>query len=183
MDACQIENDISDHLDRCRLCIAAILENDVCFRVTGNTKIIFETLTSLELSLDRIFSPLMCAECNKELNRLWAFRESLISNQKKLYEFVYSQDEIVSDVQEEVSEDGEETSEYLIDDIPQLEEGVETEDLPEDDDLESNETDVEYIVAEVDDEPSRSKVSQPNIVEQNGKLEASHSILIDWFTI
>lgn len=114
---------IKDHLDRCRLCLKIIGESEVFYKINEITKFRFENLTSLEFSLDQLFSTLICANCNHDLAKYNLFRENLIKKQSTLYEIVYAQEDPTCNNQEvlqredemvqEVSDDLNENEEIL----------------------------------------------------------------------
>jgi hypothetical protein len=63
-------------------------------KATLSTKLKFEKLTSNEIDLDisqNAFSPLICVNCNRDLNKFSQFREDLIRKQTKLYEIVFGE--------------------------------------------------------------------------------------------
>lgn len=145
MDDTEPDININDHTERCRLCLKMIVESEICFKVKESTKERFEILTSgLELSLDRIFSCLMCESCNSDFTRLWTFREDLIMKQKKLYEIVYS--DIVEDHQ---LEEIEPEPEYLIEIPSEIQiDNDENENIETLDEEEEVLEDIEYVVSE-----------------------------------
>lgn len=174
MEGSEADLDISDHTERCRLCLTMIGESDICYKVTEKTKERFEVLTSFDLTLDRIFSSIMCASCNRELSRLWTFRDNLIVVQKKLYDFVFSQDNDEQEIQqleeEAVDDSDSEMTEYLNEDLSseiQMDEVIETIETEEKEIYE----DFEYIIAEADDEVGQK------VVPRKGNL------LFDFFTL
>lgn len=163
MEGSEVDCDISDHAERCRLCLKMIGESDICYKVTEKTRERFEILTSYDLTLDRIFSPIMCASCNRDLSKLWSFRDNLIVIQKKLYDFVFSQvndeQEIQQLEEDSIHDSDSEMTEYLHEDLSseiQIDEVIETKEKEENEIYE----DVEYIIADADDEVDQGVTPQ-----------------------
>lgn len=162
MESSEVDEDLIDHAERCRLCLSLIGESDICYKVTEKTKERFEILTSFDLTLDRVFSPIMCASCNLDLSKLWTFRDNLIVIQKKLYDFVFSQvnEERKAQQLEGNSDESDcEMIEYLNEDPSSEIQDDEVIEVIETEEKEIYE-DFEYIIAETNDEVDQSCARQ-----------------------
>lgn len=86
---------VEDHKDRCRFCWEKIGGGDIFYKINEKTKLNFETLTSLPLSIDDDqFSLIACCECFKNLKTFSVFRDDLIRKQTKLCALIFGQDNI-----------------------------------------------------------------------------------------
>lgn len=168
----EVEFDISDHLEKCRLCLTSINESDVFYKTTEKTRENFEKFTNLEFKFSSDLSSLVCLSCNRDLSRCIAFREKLIRKQTKLYEFVYNDenvDGLVDDEEDVLFEANEEeiecgnTSDYLIEDIPSV---MEEADTDGEEIVEIDETFAENCFVETEDDciqetTAGKKISRP----------------------
>jgi Zinc-finger associated domain (zf-AD) len=73
-------DDISDHMERCRMCLAPISECDVFYQLSEEIKIGFDLLTnfSLDLQEDRL-SNQICADCHRNLQKFQSFHDVLVT--------------------------------------------------------------------------------------------------------
>lgn len=121
---------IADHLERCRMCLKMVTENDVFYKLNDSLKEKFENLTAIELPIINDLSNLICVTCHRDLGKFSKFREEMTRMQILLYELVYGCQESPEEISDNankpsVEESVEERS------VPEAEEYMETEEYLE----------------------------------------------------
>lgn len=123
------DEDIQDHLERCRLCLAAISECDIFYQINEEAKVCFETLTPYKLNLgDQRLSHLCCVECQRSLLKFKSFHDSLTKTYEQLNKFLGIDDcetQFELNPQSDVENSIEMTYEYLQDDLDVASQGDE----------------------------------------------------------